>query len=194
MYWQVYLHKTTISAELMLIQIIKRAKHYYKNIGPENISSPLKYFLTNSIQLADFTNDQESLLQFSRLDDIDILSAIKNWSYHPDKVLSFLCRSLLDRKLFSVQLQNKPMDKKSVLEIKSRIKEKLNISGSDVDYLVLTGNMTNSAYISGSKNINILLKNKEILDIADASDLPNIKALRKIVRKYYLCNPKNIYL
>lgn len=194
MYWQVYLHKTSISAELMLIQIIKRAKFCFKNSEPANISEPLKYFLKKKITLNDFYNDSESLAHFSNLDDIDVMSAIKYWANHSDKVLSILCKSLINRKLFSVTLQNLPINSQKVETTKAELAEKLGLSKSEISFLVITGNMTNSAYISGSKNINILLKSKKILDIADASDLPNIKALRKIVRKYYLCNPKNIYL
>ncbi|MBY0425255.1 MAG: phosphohydrolase, partial [Cytophagales bacterium] len=194
MYWQVYLHKTTISAELMLIQIIKRAKFCDKKSKLENISPPLAFFLQNEIKLTDFKSNPSILHQFSLLDDIDIYAAVKLWINHPDKVLSYLCNSLINRKLFSVTLQNNTFPFQEVDDIKEEVQKKLGLSKNEVSYLVLTGNMTNSAYVSGSKNINILLKNKNILDIAEASDLPNIKALRKIVRKYYLCSPKNIYL
>lgn len=194
MYWQVYLHKTTVSAEKMIIQIIRRAKDL-KDLGVYHFASPsLKPFLENDISLEDFKNNSEVLKSFGTLDDYDIWGSIKMWSGHKDKVLSKLSNMLLDRKLFKVVLSNTEPEESQIQQLKENIHLRYHINPESVKYFLIHGSMSNAAYLAGGPNINILTKSGEIIDVAQASDLPNIKAMSKIVKKNYLCFPKNVYL
>jgi HD superfamily phosphohydrolase len=199
MYWQVYLHKTTVSTEQMLIQTIKRAR-YLSQHGAKIFATPaLSLFLQNNVGLALFKNDKSFLKAFARLDDYDIWGAVKMWTTQEDRVLAELSKMLINRKLFKVKLENEriPLDLKK--QVYDKIKQDLRLDGStlqesEIDYFLSYGVITNSAYFSNEQKILILKKNGEILDVAQASDLPNIKALTKIVKKYYLCYPKSIVL
>lgn len=194
MYWQVYLHKTTVSAEKMIIQIIRRAKDL-KDLGVYHFASPsLKPFLENDISLEDFKNNSDILKSFGTLDDYDIWGSIKMWSGHKDKVLSKLSNMLLDRKLFKVVLSNTEPEESQIQQLKKNIHLRYNINQESVKYFLIHGSMSNAAYLAGGPNINILTKAGEIIDVAQASDLPNIKAMSKIVKKNYLCFPKDVYL
>lgn len=194
MYWQVYLHKTTVSAEKMIIQIIRRAKDL-KDLGVFHYSSPsLKPFLENDISLEVFKTDPEILQAFATLDDYDIWGSVKVWSGHKDKVLSRLSNMLLERKLFRVILSNTEPEPDQLQELGKKIHRQYNINPESVNYFLVHGIMSNAAYLAGGPNINILMKSGEIIDVAQASDLPNIKAMSKIVKKNYLCFPKDVYL
>jgi len=194
MYWQVYLHKTTVSTEQMLIQIIKRARWLVQQ-GKDIFCTPsLKYFLMNDIALEDFQNDQQSLLHFAALDDFDIWGSIKFWKDLDDKVLALLSNMMLERKLFKVNLKNTKVEKEQLARVKSEVAHKMNIPLQDVSFFCTSGKITNKAYLSNNQNILIKTKRGEIIDIAKASDLPNIEALSKIVKKYYLCHPKVLSL
>ncbi|SFF32684.1 HD domain-containing protein [Thermoflexibacter ruber] len=199
MYWQVYLHKTTVSTEQMLTQAIRRAR-FLAQIGTEVFASPaLSLFLKNEVNLSLFKNDKTFLKAFVRLDDYDVWGAIKIWTEHEDKVLSELSKMLINRKLFRVKLENEriPLDlkKQAYEQIKSQLKlSDRAVKENEIDYFLSYGVITNSAYFSDEQKILILKKNGQILDVAHASDLPNIKALTKMVKKYYLCYPKNIIL
>lgn len=197
MYWQVYLHKTTVSTEQMLIQTIRRARWLAQN-GIALFASPaLALFLTNHVDLQIFKNELPYLKAFARLDDYDIWGAIKIWINHEDKVLAELSKMLINRNLFRVKLDNEriPLDLKRQVQDKikneMRLGDKL-LTDEEVNYFLSYGVITNAAYLSGDQKIQILKKNGEILDVAQASDLPNIKALTKIVKKYYLCYPKKV--
>ncbi len=193
MYWQVYLHKTTVSAERMIVNIVERAKALYQ--AGENIqgSEALLFFLTESRTIEQLKNNKEALSYFGSLDDNDIWGGIKLWQHHPDKVLSTLSKNLLSRNLFRIQLGIKPIDKKAIDSIRMKISKEMNILKSEASYLLSHGTVSNEAYTEGER-INIRMKDGSIVDIAQASDLPNITALSKIVKKNYLCWPKNVSL
>lgn len=191
MYWQVYIHKTTVGVEKMLIQIVRRAR---KLNGKLAFTPALDFFMNERITLELIEKERNILDAFCYLDDYDILGSIKMWYYSDDKVLSILCKMLLERKLFNVKLTEKRINGVDVDVLRQKVKDHLRIDESDIDHFVIEGTKSNSAYIGGGQKINMLTKSGQIVDIAIASDLPNIKAMRKIVKKYYLCWPKDISL
>jgi HD superfamily phosphohydrolase len=193
MYWQVYLHKTSVSAERMLVNIIRRAQALVRADEPLHSSEALRKFLVKQVTLQDFKEDESLLLTFGKLDDNDIWGALKSWQNHSDNILSLLSSMLLERKLFKVRLSVDPIKKTEIEEIKSAVMKTYNIFRSEAAYLFSHGVVTNEAYTEGHQ-INILMRNGQLLDIAQASDLPNIKAISKIVKKNYLCWPKNVSL
>jgi HD superfamily phosphohydrolase len=193
MYWQVYLHKTTVSAENMLVNIIKRAQALARAGEDIQMSDGLKLFLTNHFSLADLQADEKLLHSFGQLDDHDIWGAIKCWKNNSDKILASLSDMLLERKLFQIMLSNDPIKKNLVEKIKTAITKKYKTLLAESPYLFAYGTVTNEAYAQGQQ-INILTKRGELLDIAQASDLPNIKVISKIVKKNYLCWPKDVSL
>ena len=193
MYWQVYLHKTTVCAERMLINIIRRAQALTR--AGENVpaSEPLKVFLQQTFTIETLRHNKNALHAFGSLDDHDIWGAIKLWRHHPDRILSLLSQMLLHRKLFSIMLSNDPIRKSVIEKIRTSITEKYQTLRAESSYLFSYGTVTNEAYTEGEK-INILTRTGASLDIAQASDLPNIKAISKIVKKNYLCWPKDVSL
>ncbi len=194
MYWQVYLHKTSVSAEKMLISIIGRVKDLVQS-GEKVFASPaLLYFLENNINKTDFENDEALLEKYCMLDDYDIWGGLKFWSTHPDPILATLSSWLLERKLFKIMISPQPIADEVILRQQQETAGKLKIDENLVHYFVKHGSISNAAYLSGGEKINILTKQGKIKDIAQASDLPNIKAMSKIVKKYYLCWPKNVNL
>lgn len=194
MYWQVYLHKTSVAAEQMLILIFNRAKQL--SIAGNTVfgSEELTYFLNQDIDIKDIKNDYKLLKSFASIDDIDIWGAIKIWKNHDDQILSLLSKSLLDRRLFKITLQNNDFDPAYIHDIAQNISLKYYLSKDEAQYLYSHGKVSNSAYFSKGQHINIKTKNGSVVDVADASDLPNIKAISKIVKKYYLCCPKTLSL
>ncbi|MCZ6899253.1 MAG: HD domain-containing protein [Bacteroidetes bacterium] len=193
MYWQVYLHKTSLSAEQMLVQIIKRAKDLIQEQTKLVINYPLEPFMTNKIDL-NTIRGSHYLEAFARLDDYDIWTAIKSWVRNPDKVLSTLCQLLLDRKLFKIDLTNQKVNKNKKKKLARILKSAFNLDERELSYFLVEGSISNAAYLRKDQSINIFTKEGAIVDIAQASDLPNIKALSKIVKKYYLCWPKSVSL
>ena len=194
MYWQVYLHKTSVSSEKMLISIIKRAKNLTQR-GQDLFATPaLKLFLKQEFKTEDFQEEPEVLETFLELDDYDIWGAIKIWSHYHDTVLSSLCQKLLKRELFRIKISTEPASEEEMEHISTKIQQVYGISASDAEYFHSTGQLSNNAYISGDQKIMILSKSGEVRDVVDAADLPNIKAMSKIVRKYYRCWPKDISL
>ncbi|MFT6872870.1 MAG: HD superfamily phosphohydrolase [Roseivirga sp.] len=194
MYWQVYLHKTSVSSEKMLISIIKRAKNLTQR-GQDLFATPaLKLFLKQEFKTEDFQEEPEVLETFLELDDYDIWGAIKIWSHYHDTVLSSLCQKLLNRELFRIKISTEPASEEEMEHISTKIQQVYGISASDAEYFHSTGQLSNNAYISGDQKIMILSKSGEVRDVVDAADLPNIKAMSKIVRKYYRCWPKDISL
>lgn len=189
MYWQVYLHKTVISAEHMLVKVLERAKELAK-AGKELFCSPaLRLFLYNDISKADFQK-KEIIDYFSQLDDIDILGAIKVWAHHEDKVLSVLSSMIVDRHLLKIKMQSEPFETSRIEAKKEEIALQLDIPIEDTKYFVFSHWIENNAYNPESDRINILFKDGSVKDICDASDNLNIQALAKPVRKYFLCYPK----
>jgi HD superfamily phosphohydrolase len=194
MYWQVYLHKTTVSSEKMVTSIIKRSKDLYLS-GKQVFASPaLAVFLKNNVTCSYFVSAPVYLDEFTTLDDYDIWGAIKVWVNDKDDILSFLCHSLLTRKLFKIDISAEEIDNERIENIKERILDKLVTQESDLNYFLYSGILSNAAYLSESENINILTKKGKLTDVAEASDLPNIKALGKIVEKYFVCCPKQVYI
>jgi len=194
MYWQVYLHKTTVSAEKMVISIIKRAKFLIKKNQLTFIPPFLSDFLTEEISFEQLIENKDLLSSFLKLDDVDLWYAIKQWSKEEDFVLSLISKMILDRKLFSVYIQPQAFKDSDILLHKQRLLDTLPISEADLDYFLICGTISNAAYLAENTQIKVKMKNKEILDVALASDLPNIQALSKIVTKHYICCPKNVYL
>lgn len=193
MYWQVYLHKVSVSAERMLVNTIRRAQtlmHAGENLYA---SEALSSFLQHDYTLADFQEGDRLVRLFGQLDDNDIWGAMKCWRNHPDEILALLSEMLLTRNLFQVRLSQEPIDKSAIEKIREGIANEYKTLRAETSYLYSYGTVTNEAYTEGQQ-INILMKSGELLDIAHASDLPNIKAISKIVKKNYLCWPKNVSL
>lgn len=187
MYWQVYLHKTNLAAEQMLIQAIKRAKFLLQSGEKIYIGPHLGLLLTQNTSLQDFHQNPDYLKAFANLDDYDIWNVIKHWALESDIVLATISEGLLARKLFKIILSTERQPQTEIQGLKQKIKNHLKIDDKLVKYLVVNEIASNEAYLEKGEKINILTKKGEVLDIAQASDLPNIKALRKLVRKYYLC-------
>lgn len=192
MYWQVYLHKTVLSAEQMLLKILQRAKALYES-GVSLFASPsLEHFLRNTITRENFTESGSHLMHFSRLDDTDILSAVKTWAHHDDPILSMLCSRLMARSLYRTELHNSVPDDTLLQELKQRAIAYFGISAADVDYYVWTQSIENSAYEPNTSTIKILMKNGSIQDIAEASDLSNLETLSRKVQKFAISFPKEL--
>ncbi len=192
MYWQVYLHKTVLSAENLLVNILKRAKELSAK-GEILFATPaLQFFLQKNYTINDFKKDKNILQQFSKLDDHDVVASIKVWSEHEDKILSRLCLQILERKLFKVEIQNAPISKKLITTLTQKVSRLYGISKKEAHYFVFTDTVNNSAYSAKSIHINILMKNGKLVDVADASDLLNIQSLSKPVTKHFICYPKDL--
>lgn len=192
MYWQVYLHKTVITAEQMLIKALARAKEL-SNKGVKLFATPaLDHFLNNKIDKETFLSNESHLEWFTRLDDTDILSAIKIWADHDDQILSMLCSKLVRRELFRTELSNTPFSEEYVSELKGRLKERFDVNEGDLDYLLYQQVIGNNAYDSSETKICVMMKDGQLLDIAEASDLSNIESLSRRVEKYAITYPKEI--
>ncbi|MCA0132705.1 HD domain-containing protein [Winogradskyella alexanderae] len=188
MYWQVYLHKTGLVAEQLLTRILKRAKELVVNGIELQCSPALSYFLKNEINKENF--NRETLETFSRLDDYDIVSAMKAWQYHDDFVLSNLCDMIINRDLLKIKLKDKPFKPKDLIVHKEALKVRYNISDQEASYFVFQGEIANQAYQQKKDKVNILFKTGKIKDVLKAADQLNLKALSKPVTKYYICYPK----
>ena len=189
MYWQVYLHKTVVAAEYMLIHALRRAKHLSKK-GETLFASPaLHFFLTNDVTQVVFKKDPSVLDRFAQLDDYDILGALKVWQKHPDKVLSLLSTRLVNRQLFKIEISRDPFGPDRIQLEKEIIRNYFDLEGDDVDFFVYTDILSNNAYNQNKQNINMLMKNGEVIDLTKASDNLNISALANPVEKYFLCYP-----
>lgn len=193
MYWQVYLHKVAVSAEVMLIELVKRAKELTQQGSNVQATPALAIFLERNVKMKDFREDEDIIEIYSMLDDNDLWGSIKFWQNHEDKVLRNLSEMLLSRKLFRIEFDNTPAEESLKLKLKENAKDKLNLKNDEVDYFIREGTVSNSAYIPSGQTINILKKDGTIVDVAEATDLPNIKALSQIVKKHYLCAPKSLY-
>ena len=191
MYWQVYLHKTVVAAEFMLIHTLRRAKELVKS-GDEIFGSPtLMYFLKNDVKQANFKQDSTILDRFADLDDYDILGAIKVWQTHSDKVLSTLSKRLVNRDLFKIEISKEKFSEERIKLEKELVRQQFNLQEDEIDFFVYTDILSNNAYNQNKQNINMLMKNGEIVDLSKASDNLNISALASPVEKYFLCYPIN---
>lgn len=188
MYWQAYLHKTSLAAELVLTKILKRAKELTQQGRVLHASKPLQFFLQNKITLEDFNDDV--LYTFSLLDDFDVISAIKEWQFDDDFVLSQLCRMTINRDLPKIRLQAEKVSKEEVITLREKFKTEYSLSEKEAEYFVFKGKIKNQAYNKTGEPIHILKKDRSVEDVVEASDQLNLKALSKPVTKYYLCFPK----
>ncbi|PWL24351.1 MAG: phosphohydrolase [Fluviicola sp. XM-24bin1] len=189
MYWQVYLHKTVVAAEFMLIHVLRRAKELTQS-GTEVFASPaLKYFLVNNVTADDFKQKPEVLDLFAQLDDFDIMGAIKVWQFHEDKVLSTLSRRMIERKLFKIKVSKSEFSEKDKQAVRGKVVEKMGISLEETRYFVYNDILTNSAYNDVSQHINLLMKSGKTMEVSKASDNLNISALADPVEKHFLCYP-----
>jgi HD superfamily phosphohydrolase len=190
MYWQVYLHKTVIAAEQLLVKILESAKELAKN-GEALFATPaLKHFLYKDIKEDTFLNDKENLYYFSLLDDHDVMSSIKVWQKHQDFILNTLCTNLISRNLYKVEISGAKIDQKKFNHLKEKVQERLNLDKKNISYFVFKSSINNMAYKTGSGSINILMKDGTLQDIATASDNANVEALSKTVTKNILCYTK----
>ena len=188
MYWQVYLHKTAVVAERLLISILKRARFLIERGETLNSSAPLHYFLTHHIDINNF--DSETLVKFAKLDDIDILAALKEWQFSSDFVLASLCGMIINRKLLHIKVKKEPITESKYLSQLNKVKTQYNLTDEEASYFVFKGELRNKAYDRQHQTINILRKNGKITDVAKLSDHLNLNALSKTVTKYYMCYPK----
>lgn len=194
MYWQVYLHKTVLGAEQVLVNVLARAKELARN-GEELFCTPaLRYFLYNDIDKQRFIESDEPLQQFAQLDDYDVFASIKVWAKHHDRVLSMLCNALVNRKLFKVELDAGPISHDHILMMRKKAEQHFGLQPHEVRYLVDHGSTSNNAYDPTGHQIIIQFKDGRLEDVAKASDQLNIEFLSKPVTKYFLCYPKELRL
>ncbi|NVJ87353.1 MAG: HD domain-containing protein [Algoriphagus sp.] len=191
MYWQVYLHKTTVSAEKMLINLIQRAKDLKSTGVSFPVSDEFNFLLENNLQLADFEGNPALLKIFLELDDFDIWGAIKLWKKSEDYVLRNISTMFLTRNLFKIQLSNDPFEEDALEASRLKTIQKLGIPEKDLNYFFSSGSLSNYGYLAKDR-ISILTKKGNVVDVAQAADLPNIKIMSKIVKKYYICKAKNL--
>jgi uncharacterized protein len=184
MYWQVYLHKTVLSAEKMLIKIIERAKELMASGEKLHCSSPvLEFFLQNT----SFSSSSVPLHSFCLLDDFDVMGAIKNWMFHKDIVLSHLCRFLIDRRLLKVRLQAEPFDQTLVFHLSQAVLQEIKIQEDDLHYFVFTGETVNTTYDPSDERIQILFKDGIIRDISQVDNALIHQTLASPMKKFYIC-------
>lgn len=192
MYWQVYLHKTSVACEKMLVNTLTRAKELAHQ-GIELFASPaLRYFLYNDIKAADFREQSICLDNYTKLDDNDIWTSLKVWCEHPDKVLSILSNGLINRKLFKVEISDTKPSEEEESKALQKISNKLNISIKEAKYFFFSTTIRKDMYSIEDDSINIIYKDGTTKDIAEASDMLNISLLSKKVEKYYTFSLKNI--
>lgn len=187
MYWQVYLHKTVVSSEQLLLKIFKRVQYLINENQEIFLSKEFDFFFRNNSN-----NIKDILEHFSIIDDNDILALIKNWSNHNDRTLSMLSKRLMHRHLYKIKIQNTSFEKSEIEDLKSKAKKVLNLEDDELEYFVFTDSISKKAYSAFDEKIQILYKNGSIVDITDASDMLNISVISKTVRKYFLCYPKEI--
>jgi HD superfamily phosphohydrolase len=190
MYWQVYLHKTVLSAEKMLVRIIERARELIRTDGQLTSASPvLDYFLREQNQATEefFTASWIDLDRFCLLDDFDVMSSVKQWMTHPDKVLSTLSRLLINRQLLKVKFKATPFNENDVEELRSAVSKELSIGRAEAAYFVFTGEAVNTTYNPDNERINILFKNGMVKDISEVDNALIQQTLSSTVKKFYLC-------
>ena len=187
MYWQVYLHKTAVAYEKILVNLLSRAKLLAKK-GKDIFAPPhLKYFLYNDVDSTHFYHQREALRNYELLDDNDIWCSIKVWASNEDKILSLLAQDLLNRNIFHVEVREEPISDDEIRQINQSLASEFGISEEDAQFLMSVNTIQKDMYDIEDENISILTKNGEIKDFAEASEILNIASLSKKNRKYYLC-------
>ncbi len=189
MYWQVYLHKTVLSAEFLLMKILKRAKYIALSGGSIFSTTPMKTFLFENID-AEKLRDPLILRKFAQLDDMDVFVCIKEWINNTDPVLAELSRMLVNRKLLKVEQKETPFTQKEMDGFKNKYHNPLKFNDQDLEYFIFQDSMTNNAYNSNKDEIKILYKDGTLKDITEASDNFNIQSLSNPVKKHYLFHPE----
>ena len=185
MYWQVYLHKTAVAYEKVLVNMLTRSKDLARQ-GREVFASPaLRFFLYRDIDAARF--DDEALQMYEELDDSDIWSAMKVWRHSDDKILSTLATDMLDRRIFKVEVHEEPVSDARIDELQQQLADKMNIAKADAHYLMSLNTIQKDMYSVDDDSIDILYKDGSIKDISKASEILNVALLSKKIRKYYLC-------
>ena len=187
MYWQVYLHKTSVAYEKMLISTLLRAKELASQRVELFASPALRFFLYNDINPTEFYHNPDCLENFIQLDDNDIWTALKVWSTHTDKVLSTLSTGMINRNIFKVEISSEPISEDRKKELTLHISQQLGITLSEANYFVSTPSIEKNMYDPADDSIDIIYKDGTIKNIAEASDMLNISLLSKKVKKYYLC-------
>jgi HD superfamily phosphohydrolase len=204
MYWQVYFHKGVLSSEILLVNILKRAKELARKGILSSATPALQYFLTRDFSKSDFMTGSPDLLKkrkkiipnktildrFAMLDDSDIITSAKIWADSEDPVLSRLCNNMLNRKLYRIELQMEKFPEKKINRIRKAVIKDYVITDRDSEYFVLSGTISNYAYNADDERIQILYHNGELKDVTRASDMPDMSILTKTVTKYWLCYPK----
>lgn len=184
MYWQVYLHKTVVGAEMMLVRIIRRARQLIaRGETVPAASTAFDFFLHLQAQ----QQFDHYLDTFCQLDDHDVMATIKNWTLHPDKILSLLCRSLIDRRLYKVRLQAEPIDEQLVINLKEDLWQRMDLDDEALDYFIFTGEAANTTYNPADERINILYKDGTVKDISTVDNALIQQNLSRTVKKYYIC-------
>jgi len=187
MYWQVYLHKTAVAAERMLVNILKRAKELSSQ-GINLFASPaLNYFLNNEANKTVFESKTEALNNFVLLDDSDIFCALKVWMNHSDTILSTLSQHFINRKLFKVKIETNPFSQNDIDLLLNIYEKKFNLNTTEASYFMSNVPITNDTYNSKNESVKILFNNGSLKDISEASDILNTSVLSKDITKYYLC-------
>ena len=187
MYWQVYLHKTSVAAEQILIRLLNRAKELVQQGQELTMSTALAFFVKNKISKDNFS--QEVLEMFARLDDTDIISAMKEWQFHPDAVLSKLSKMLLNRDLLKIKVRLNDFEEQKIKRLQKLSLAK-GIDEKDMKYFVFTGVMTNRAYNPEKEIIKILTKNGRVVELSKTSEAINLEPLSQVTERYYICYPK----
>jgi len=190
MYWQVYLHKTVLSAEHMLIKILERAQQLAKSGEKVFATSVLRPFLYSSISKQDFLDDKVHLENFARLDDFDVYTSIKEWTFSSDKVLSTLCNNLVNRNLFRTEILKKPVEQQKIADITNQICKTYDLSQDDAAYFLISDKAHNSAYNPIHDRINIVFRDGSVKNYSDVSDQISTAMLSKTIVKYFICYPK----
>lgn len=197
MYWQVYLHKTTVAYEKTLVNLLRRAK-YLAHKGEEVFATPaLRFFLYNDVDASRFESDPQALANYELLDDNDIWASVKTWMSHTDRVLSILAKDLAERRIFRVEVREEPFADNEVSTLQQQLADAFHVSFEDAAYLISVNTIQKDMYDPSDDQIDILFKGKNdeegndtnyvVKDIANASELFNISLLSKKIRKYYLC-------
>lgn len=191
MYWQVYLHKTSLAADHMLMSVLKRAQYLSRERGMKLECSPaLLHFLSQEIRQIDFVSDPIHLEMFSRLDDTDILYALKMWQYHADPVLQFISSGLVNRNIFKLRYGEEDSLPQLAEDLKHAFFSRLPHLLDHEAYLFLFGSAANNAYVPGRDSIDIQMKDGSVKDIAEVAEVLTIRSLSNPVVKHYICHPQ----
>lgn len=197
MYWQVYMHKTVLSSESLLVKVLKRAKELARTETELYATPALKFFLYNNIGIEDLQLQQSRLFtpsviasNFTRLDDSDIMVSAKYWADEKDPVLSDLSKRLINRDLFAIELQNEPFAETMVIKLRDCLVKRLGIQNEMADYYVFANSISNLAYTPEYPEVRVLLKNGKTVNISEVSDMFDHRFISERIIKYFLCYPK----